>query len=206
MRSQRIDHIGTVLAPGPRFLAGMLMLPPFLLSNSLPIKAGLATLFAFLALLAGKRLRWAYFLLLILSVVFFHLLNPIGRVLMEIGSLAITAGALENGLTRGFTLLGMVFLSIAAVRPELELPGHFGGLLGRTFYYFDAIIEGKNQLSRKNFFLSLDKILMERFNPNREELAHEKTPETETSRRGWSVLIPLILIPWLLWVWEILRG
>jgi len=206
MRTIKTDRIGTVVASGPRFLAGMLMLPPFLLTNNLAIKVGLATLFAFLALLAGKRLRWAYFLLLILSVVFFHLLNPWGRVLLEIGPLAITVGALESGLIRGFTLVGMVFLSVAAVRPELELPGRFGGLLGKTFYYFDAVIEGKNQLSRKNFFSSLDKILIERFNPNREELAHKKSPEIETTRGGWPVLIPFILIPWGLWAWEILRG
>jgi heptaprenyl diphosphate synthase len=204
-----------------RFLAGMLMLPPFLFVGSLPVKAALTAFFAVLALLAGKRLRWGYFLILAASVTFFHLLSPWGRVLLEIGPLTVTAGSLEGGLIRSATLIGMVFLSVAAVRPELELPGRLGGLLGRTFYYFDLIIEGKNRLSRKDFFRSLDELLMERFDPNREDLSHAGSgsagsDEVEGAGAGRQITVGIsparsrvaaasaVLVPWVMWIWTLI--
>jgi len=164
------------------------------------------SVFSVLALLAGKRLNFGYFLILVLSVTFFHILSPWGRVLLEIGPLTITAGALEGGLTRSFTLVGMVFLSVAAVRPELELPGRLGGLLGRTFYYFDLIIEGKSRLSRKNFLVSLDNLLMERFDPNREDLTLGSAPVPAKTSGGWPAAIPVVMIPWGTWLWILIAG
>jgi len=127
---------------------------------------------------------------------------------VEVGPFAITSGALENGLIRGITMVGMVFLSVASVRPELELPGRFGGLLGRTFYYFDSILEGKRRLSGKNFFVSLDELLMERFNPDQEKFGAEESgekPYLETDRtfRGWFLCAAAILIPWGLWIFKL---
>ena len=208
MRKKQPDRIGYYIAALPRFSAGMLMLPPYLLVEGLACKALLAAFFALLAVLAGKRLRWGYFLILVLSVTFFHLLSPWGRVLVEVGPFAITSGALENGLIRGITMVGMVFLSVASVRPELELPGRFGGLLGRTFYYFDSILEGKRRLSGKNFFVSLDELLMERFNPDQEKFGAEESgekPYLETDRtfRGWFLCAAAILIPWGLWIFKL---
>lgn len=209
MSTRRPDRIGKYIGAGSRFTAGMLMLPPYLMIEGLLYKFLLAGFFAALAVLAGKRLRWGYFLVLIASVTFFHLLTPWGRVLFEIGPFPITVGALEGGLTRGITLVGMVFLSVAAVRPELELPGRLGGLLGRTFYYFDSILEGRKRLSRKNFFGSLDALLLERFNPERENL--QDTVEDQESvldleaqvkaAQGWPTAALVALIPWLFWVW-----
>ncbi len=204
MRKKNPDRIGFHVSALPRFAAGMLMLPPYLLIQSPVSKTLLAAFCALLAVLSGKRLRWGYYILLVLSVTFFHLLSPWGRVLLEMGPLVITSGALENGLIRGITLTGMVFLSVASVRPELELPGRFGGLLGRTFYYFDSILEGKKRLSGKNFFASLDELLMERFNPDYEKppMALMETDRTLPGRREWFLCAAVTLIPWGLWVLE----
>jgi len=187
----------------------MLMLPPFLMIEGLVFKAFLAAFFALLALLAGKRLRWGYFLVLVFSVCFFHLLSPRGKVLLEFGKMAITSGALESGLIRGLTLAGMIFLSLASVSSDLRFPGLFGGLLGRTFFYFDSIIEGKKRLSRKNFFLSLDELLIERFNPDHEifgawksEIDEAPSSKTERFYGGWIATTVVVLIPWCLWLYE----
>ena len=210
MKGKRPDRIGRFVAAAPRFAAGMLMLPPYLLIDSLLLKGILAALFALLAYLAGKRRRWVYFLLLTASVTFFYLLAPWGRVLLEIGPFIVTAGALVNGLTRGITLVGMVFLSVAAVRPELKLPGYFGGLLGRTFYYFDSILEGKKRLTGKNFFISLDALLMERFDPEAEPAGPIGVETGDTTGvvsaapgRGWIPASAVALIPWFLWAWTL---
>ena len=188
----------------------MLMLPPYMLIEDPIPKAILAALFALAALMAGKRIRWGYFATLLASITLFHLLAPWGRVLLEIGPFAITEGALRNGLVRGITLIGMVFLSVAAVRPELKLPGRFGGLVGRTFYHFEAIIDGKGRLSRRDFFGSLDRLLLERFDPDRSDLsgdlptddaADSSAPSRRSPRprRGIPWAAVAALIPWLLW-------
>ena len=173
-RPKRPDRISAIVDPIPRFIAGMLAMPAFLLLDNLIYKGFLVILFAIAATLAGKRIRWTYFLVLAFSICFFHLLAPLGRVLFRIGPLPVTLGALETGLNRTFTLIGMVFLSLTAVRPELELPGFFGGLLARTFYHFEAILDGKTGLTRKNFFTSLDQLLLERFDPRKEDFGHKE--------------------------------
>lgn len=204
------DRIGWFVDPLPRFAAGMLMLPPYLFIEGLGYKAILAGFFALLAVAAGKKIRWGYYLILILSVSFFSLLSPWGRVLLEIGPLTITSGALEKGLVRGITLTGMVFLSMAVIRPELKLPGGFGGLLGRTFFYFDIVIEGEKKLSRKNFFSSLDDLLMERFNPDDvgfgiDESASPASEAAVGGNRGWLPAVIALLVPWALWAGSLLN-
>ncbi len=166
LRRRRKDFIGLHVSASLRFWAAAAALPPFFFIESLVFKSALTALFAVLAVCAGKRIRWGYFAVLLFSIVFFHLLIPVGRVLAEIGPLRITDGALKSGLMRGVTLIGMVFLSVAAVRPELELPGRFGGLLGRTFFHFESLLEWRGAIDRKDFFGSLDRLLMERLNPN----------------------------------------
>ncbi len=210
-RPKAPDRVGRVIAPLPRFTAGILAMVPFLMQDRVLFRAILVGLFALTAVLAGKRIRWSYFLILAASVTFFHLLAPIGRVILELGPFTITAGALVNGIGRALTLIGMVFLSLAAVRPELELPGRFGGLLARTFYYFEAILDGKARLSRKDFFTSLDALLMERFDPNEEDFGHgrkaasDADPVAASSFRtgrwqGSAAGLLFVLVPWFLWL------
>lgn len=188
------------MGPIARFAAGMAMLPPFLLIKQVLLKTILTVSFAILALLSGKRLRWGYFLILLLSITFFQLFYPWGRVIFELGPVVVTVGALESGLFRGLTLVGMVFLSLAAVRPELVLPGTLGGLLGRTFYYFDLLFEGRKRLNRRNFFTSLDELLKERFDLDRERVMMVERKEDKL--KGWFTAFVAALIPWALFVWE----
>ena len=203
-RRKSIDRIGSYVGPIARFAAGMAMLPPFLLIEQVLLKVILTISFAILALLSGKRLRWGYFLILLVSISFFQLFSPWGRVIFELGPFVVTLGALESGLVRGLTLVGMVFLSVAAVRPELKLPGTLGGLLGRTFYYFDLLFEGRRRLNRRNFFASLDELLKERFDLDRERV---KMAEREEGRmKGWFTALLAALIPWAFFAWERAAG
>ena len=198
-RRKMSDRIGTYVGPVARFAAGMAMLPPFLLIKQVFLKAILTISFAILALLSGKRLRWGYFLILLASVSFFQLFLPWGRVIFEFGPVVVTVGALESGLIRGLTLVGMIFLSVATVRPELEFPGTLGGLLGRTFYYFDLFFEGRKRLTRKNFFTSLDNLLKERFDLDKKDTIIAKREEDKM--RGWFMALLAALIPWAFFVW-----
>lgn len=201
---KRPDRIGRFVGAVPRFTAGLLLMPPFLLTGHLLFKAVLTLCFAVTAVLSGKKIRWLYFLYLGSSVTFFHLLTPFGRVLAEIGPLSVTAGALSGGISRSLTLIGMVFLSVSAVRPELQMPGRFGRMTALTFRYFDVIIEGRKRLTGRNFLSSLDQLLMNRFDPRRESLLPEaQTPAVQT-QSGWTAALALCLTVW--FVWFLLRS
>ncbi|MCG8454194.1 MAG: hypothetical protein MI717_13545 [Spirochaetales bacterium] len=199
--SHHHDVLESLLAPLPRFICGAFILPAFLFLPLWWHRAIGSVLFALLALLAGKRLRWGYFLLLIFSVVFFHLLAPVGRVLYTSRWFTLTEGALVNGLKRAFTLVGMVFLSVAAVKPQLHIPGRFGGLLGQTFWYFEKIWDGKRTITRKNFFSSLDALLLERFSPellggNSGKDLREDMVSAKEQWKGWGLAVIFVLLAW----------
>lgn len=209
--ARRPDRIGQCIAPAPRFLAAMAVLPPFLLMGRLDFKLALTVLFALLTVMAGKRIRWMYFAVIGLSVCFFHLLLPWGRVLAEIGPLKITAGALRGGASRVLSVTGMVFLSLAAVSRNLTLPGAFGGLLGRTFWFFETLLEGRASLSWKNILPGIDALLMERFNPEKDDFGVRICPEEPVVRehhryRGWPLAFVFSVVPWLLWGWTVFQS
>lgn len=166
-RKKRTDILARFLSPSFRFWTGLILIPAYFMIESLVIKALLVLLFSFTAVLAGKKIRILYFVFLISSITFFHLLTPMGRILLEIGPFRITSGALETGLHKGLTLCGLVFLSLFSVTPALKLPGRIGGLLARMFYYFEEILDGKKKISASNFIGSLDDVLLDLFPPER---------------------------------------
>ena len=164
---KRTDTLARFLSPSFRFWTGLALIPAYFMIESLLVKAVLVLLFSFTARLAGKKIRVLYFIFLISSITFFHLLTPMGKILAEIGPFRITTGALETGIHKGLTLCGLVFLSLFSVTPALKLPGRVGGLLARMFYYFEEILDGKKKISPSNFIGSLDDVLMDLFPPER---------------------------------------
>ena len=67
-RGKREDRIGRAVGPRARFWGAVAALPAFLLTDGLLPRALILALFAVLAVLAGKKIRWGYFGILILSV------------------------------------------------------------------------------------------------------------------------------------------
>jgi heptaprenyl diphosphate synthase len=120
-------------------------------------------LFALLSKAAGKRISYLYFLILTLSISAFNLLTPWGSVLFTLGSFPVTRGALITGITKGVTISGLVFVSLFSVSRELVLPGRFGRLLGRSFYYFERLYSEKRRVRRKSFLSDIDEILLSLF-------------------------------------------
>ncbi|GAB6091351.1 hypothetical protein [Spirochaeta dissipatitropha] len=153
------DHIHPQLL----FFTGALCVVLYLLNDSLFLRALQVALFAFLATMNGKRIMWGYFILMVGSITFFHLFQPIGQVYYRIGNFRITSGAIEAGLFKGLTIIGLVFISLFCIRPNLRLPGNWGGLLGGTLYYFEMIIEHRKGIKRKNFVGSIDAVLEDIF-------------------------------------------
>ena len=76
-----------------------------------------------------------------ITVVFFHLWTPNGKVLVDFSIFYITQDALLEGLFRGLTLNGFVFLSLWCTSPQLSLPTKYGRTLSLSILYFNQLLQ-----------------------------------------------------------------
>ncbi|TVR89043.1 MAG: hypothetical protein EA428_11020 [Spirochaetaceae bacterium] len=167
------------------FLTGGLIIPAFLFQNDLTVRVSQVLLFAALATFAGKRIKWNYFLVMVGSITAFNLLQPLGEVILRVGPLAITRGALNQGLEKGFTIVGLVFISLFSIRPDLRLPGRVGGLVARVFFYFERIIEGKKNIEARRLIESIDTILLSIYTPGQTQPASGEASFAEAGHTTW---------------------
>ncbi|MFW6368460.1 MAG: hypothetical protein ACOCZ9_01870 [Spirochaetota bacterium] len=166
------------------FVGATLVLPGYLFQGNLMVRILQVILFAWLARVNGKRLKWMYFTIMVVSITFFHTLNPFGEVLLELGPYTLARGALRDGLMRGFTIIGLVFISLFSIRPDLKLPGRLGGLLGRVFWYFERIFGSKRKIRVSELIESIDEVLESLYPPETAGLAAYGDTELENAQRG----------------------
>ncbi|MBN1647903.1 MAG: hypothetical protein JW874_07715 [Spirochaetales bacterium] len=183
------------MGPNLLFLAGILSIPPFLFINSLWLKLGLLLFYYLLSLLNGKRIKIVYFAVLSLFIVFFELLIPAGKILLEAGPLKITDGALRRGLWKAATLVGLVFISLSTIRKDIRIPGGAGILFGKTFYYFEKLLQSKNRIKVKKFIPSIDEVL---YSIYPDQTAEGPMPVVKKKPSSASLPLCLLLtaIPW----------
>jgi hypothetical protein len=68
--------------------------------------------------------------------------------------------------------------------------------LGRTFFYFEKILEGRKRLEPRRLIPSIDAILESIYRQSEEEPEAERF--TKTDRRGWLFAGVLVAANWLL--------
>lgn len=198
-RRARRDLLGRVLSPRAAFFTGCAALPAFLFLESIPARAAITAVFVALALLSGKRLRPWYPLSATLGIVAAHLLLPSGRVLLSLGSFPIASGSLEMGAARALTFVGLVYLSFFSVRPGLPLPGRFGGLLARTIYHFERLLEEPWRPDRRDLCGSLDRLLWSIYPPGCVAVfagARVGAGPRRTTAAGWCVAVAVVFGCW----------
>lgn len=174
-----------------RLISGLLMVPPFLMQSYVPLKIIHIALFGLSSVYFGKRVRLLPGLLIVAAVTGAQLLTPLGEVLTYIGSFPITAGALEQGFSRGLNLVGLVYLSRYAVSPGLPIPGPAGALLYRVFFYFEEltayrVVRDRSAGFRKNLkraLIGIDEFLLQL-------AAGGASGETSTGPAGTDVRAP----------------
>ena len=183
MRDLLQKHISSKLL----FLAGLLIIPAFLLQSSLAVRAAEVALFMLLCGLTGKTLRPGLSLVIIVTAAVFHVLSPVGRVLFQIGQFPVTAGSLERGALRGLTVVGLFYLSRFVVRDDLRFPGKFGDLIGRSLRIYRILLEERTLDPRKPI-RSLDRILLRTY-------SRSMTKEAATAGLStfWGVVFLLLL-------------
>lgn len=185
--------------PNLLFVSGILSIPAFILITFLPLKLGLIIFYYILALLNKKRIRLLYFLILSFFIICFETLIPAGKILLSVGPVKVTSLALDRGLRKAATLVGLVFISLSTIKKDLRIPGGAGIIFEKTFFYFEQFFQLRKKIRPKEFIKSLDQALFSVFpadGPGYHEPAAEK-PVTEY-RIFLSVLICLLLaaVPW----------
>ncbi|TVR66828.1 MAG: hypothetical protein EA427_15460 [Spirochaetaceae bacterium] len=186
--------------------AGILVLPAYLVQSNLLVRIVQVVLFAYLATLAGKRLQWFYFTTIIITITLFHLLVPSGVVLASVGGFRLTLGALRTGLFKALTIVGMVFISLVAVRADLRLPGRFGMLLGRMFWSFEQIMENRGELEARRPFLSGDRLLLSLYDrlgtmeERHAETQGRKATAATSSLSGIVIVLIIVVAQWVMLV------
>lgn len=183
---RRPNRLAAHVNPLHLFLTGIVVIACFLFQQNLVVRICQVLAFAGMAGLAGKRIRIGYFLIMVTSITFFNLLTPVGEVLLRLGPIVVTRGALRQGLMKGFAIPGLVFISLFAVRPDLRLPGRFGGLIARLFFYFEHLLEGRKQIRLKRFVDSVDELLMDLPRSTTSSATGDGSPPcTHTTHRGY---------------------
>jgi heptaprenyl diphosphate synthase len=178
-------------------IAGLLMVPGLLFN---PDTAGRAAQFFFfwaLLWLSGKRNNPVITVLVMVSIVFINLLVPYGKVLLSWGPFRITAGALRAGIHRAVTLEALLLLSRASIRPDLRLPGSFGGLIGESFRIFSRLMERKRVINPRDITGSIDALLLELSAPGEPAGDPAEAYAKKTGARGRLILAAAVLLSWL---------
>jgi hypothetical protein len=147
--------------PGALLAAGALLFPAFLLQQDLVLRALQIVFVTSLNALTGRRARPAQFLVIAAGIVLFNLVIPTGKVLVAVLGLPLTEGALKAGLFKATAMIGLISLSQFSLRSDLRLPGWMGGLIGRSFYYFELIMSQRRRIDRKDLIGSIDQVLIE---------------------------------------------
>lgn len=101
---------------------------------------------------------------LLLSIIFFSLLVPNGKLLFSIGSFKITQESLFLGLRRGLILILSVYISKIVVSKLPPLKGRFGKFINMIFLYFKELTSFGKENSGKNILKKLDSHLINVYN------------------------------------------
>ncbi len=122
---------------------------------------GFVILFFILAGIKRKKIKILPSFIITITVTFFALLSPYGKVILTIGSFKITLESLLLGLRRSGILVGMVFLSQILISPKLSLPGKAGKFLKQVFYWLEKLTEVRIKFKPNQIIENLDTRLCE---------------------------------------------
>lgn len=86
------------------------------------------------------------------GIILAYIIRPVGKVFFIVLDFPVTEGALVSGLTRSLMLIGLIYISRLSVSSKLTFKGTMGNLIGRVFYYFEAITEGQGHFSFRKFY------------------------------------------------------
>jgi heptaprenyl diphosphate synthase len=162
--SKTVPFFSEKIKPEILFICTLAVLAVFLFIKDIRLLWIFTGIFFAITLLRRGKIKILPSILITVSVTFFALLSPYGKVLFKIGSFRITKDALITGLHRSAILTGMVFLSQFAVSPQLHLPGKAGEFLAMVFTWLDKLTEQRISFKPGQIISSIDNRLCQIWN------------------------------------------
>jgi hypothetical protein len=184
------------VSPSFLFVTGLLLAPAIIVQQSLIVKTAQTVVFLILALLSvsvAKRRLFIGSIVFMTTTIVVNLFSPVGRVMLRIGPLAITRGALVVGLSKATTLGCLLYLSRFCIRPSVRLPGTFGRYVSETFAYLSKLLARRRKLPRKNLVYRLDEIFDTVYT---EQRFNDHLTEGRNTFAGIAVLVSLLVVNW----------
>jgi hypothetical protein len=201
--SRRGSFLGSHASSLALFLVGAALLPAFLFQQDLVIRTALFLLFIGLNAASGRRPRLLQYVVVGAGIVVFNLIIPTGRVLVSVLGLPLTEVALKTGVSKATAMVGLVALSLFSIRPDLRLPGRFGGLLGTSLLYFERIMGQRRAIDRRDLIGSIDAVLLS---------AHQSPPtpvaaaaRVRTSTVAAALLVLVVAAAWGALAWTLVH-
>lgn len=185
-------------------ILSLLLIFPLVLQKNLVILFIQFFLMIIFAFIRKKRVKILPSFFITLSLVFFSLLSPFGKVWFSIGNFTITEGAFLLGLKKSFVLCGMVFISQIATSFEFNIKGNFGKMISEVFYWFSifsdfskkAKSESKLQINEKKksklSLKSIDEYLCELYFEEKQEKNNNAHKTEESGEKFWTILLILL--------------
>ncbi len=149
------------MPPNLLFISSIVCFPAVLLQQNTLFLWFDVFLFLILLTMKNGRVKIVPSFFIFISIVFFNLLTPSGKVYVYVGEFPLTQGALLFGIQKAGILLSMVFISQYAITRELALPGKIGFFINSMFYFFEHLTDHKTSFDVKKPFKSIDSILLE---------------------------------------------
>lgn len=187
-----------------QFAAGALLMAAFIAQRDLVLRTAEFAAFLALARLTGRRLRIVNYLLVAAGIVAFNLLIPVGRELFSILGFPVTESALQSGVAKALTLVGMIAASQFSIRPDLRLPGRFGGLLARSLMYFQRIVAERRRIDRRDVIGSIDTVLLDVHGAG--TALRDDAPAVPVRASGVLVLAGIVCLTWVPFVATLVAG
>ena len=185
-------------------ILSLLLIFPLVFQKNLVILYNQFVSMIIFAFIRKKRVKLLPSFFITLSLVFFSLLSPFGKVWFSIGNFTITEGAFLLGLKKSFVLCGMVFISQIATSFEFNIKGNFGKMISEVFYWFSifsdfskkAKSESKLQINEKKksklSLKSIDEYLCELYFEEKQEKNNNAHKTEETGEMFWTILLILL--------------
>ena len=185
-------------------ILSLLLIFPLVFQKNLVILYNQFFLMIIFAFIRKKRVKILPSFFITLSLVFFSLLSPFGKVWFSIGNFTITEGAFLLGLKKSFVLCGMVFISQIATSFEINIKGNFGKMISEVFYWFSifsdfskkAKSESKLQINEKKksklSLKSIDEYLCELYFDEKQDKNNNAHKTEESGEKFWTILLILL--------------
>ena len=183
-------------------ILSLLLIFPLVFQKNLVILFIQFILMIIFAFIRKKRVKILPSFFITISLVFFSLLSPFGKVWFSIGNFTITEGAFLLGLKKSFVLCGMVFISQIATSFEFNIKGNFGKMISEVFYWFSIFSDFSKSAKSKSKLLSdekrkinlksVDEYLCNLYFQEKQEKTIDSNKPKENDKRFWTILLILL--------------